>query len=109
MTPEEDPLESFDREAEEPPVADRNTQEPIVIDLDDGARAWLAERGYDPAYGARPLKRVIQREVQDPLAEKILLGEVRDESVVKITAGADRLGFYVVGSKAGVAGDRVAA
>ncbi|BDA86087.1 chaperone protein ClpB [Aureimonas sp. SA4125] len=86
-------------------LADRK----IVIDLDDSARLWLAERGYDPAYGARPLKRVIQREVQDPLAEKILLGEVRDESTVKVTSGSDRLTFYVVGSKAGAAGDRVAA
>jgi ATP-dependent Clp protease ATP-binding subunit ClpB len=86
-------------------LADRK----IVIDLDDSARLWLAERGYDPAYGARPLKRVIQREVQDPLAEKILLGEIRDESTVKVTAGSDRLNFYVVGSKAGVPGDRVAA
>ncbi len=65
----------------------------ITIDLDESARNWLAEKGYDPAYGARPLKRVIQREVQDPLAEKILLGEVPDGSKVKITAGTDKLLF----------------
>ncbi|WP_102960965.1 ATP-dependent chaperone ClpB [Mangrovicella endophytica] len=81
----------------------------IQIALDESAREWLADKGYDPAYGARPLKRVIQREVQDPLAEKILLGEVRDESRVKITAGSDRLIFHVVGSKANAEGDRVAA
>ncbi|MCW4116629.1 ATP-dependent chaperone ClpB [Aurantimonas sp. MSK8Z-1] len=81
----------------------------IVLELDETAREWLAAKGYDPAYGARPLKRVIQREVQDPLAEKILLGEVRDESRVKISGGTDRLNFYVVGSKAGAEGDRVAA
>ena len=86
-------------------LADRK----IVIELDETAKAWLAERGYDPAYGARPLKRVIQREVQDPLAEKILLGEVHDEDRVKVSGGGDRLNFYVVGSKARSAGDRVAA
>ncbi len=81
----------------------------IVLELDESAREWLAEKGYDPAYGARPLKRVIQREVQDPLAEKILLGQVKDEDRVKISSGTDRLTFYVVGSKTGAAGDRVAA
>ena len=81
----------------------------IVVELDETAKAWLAERGYDPAYGARPLKRVIQREVQDPLAEKILLGEVHDEDRVKVSGGGDHLSFYVVGSKATVEGDRVAA
>ncbi len=65
----------------------------IVLDLDKEALDWLAGRGYDPAYGARPLKRVIQKELQDPLAERILLGEIRDGSVVKITAGSDRLNF----------------
>ena len=61
--------------------------------IDKEALAWLADKGYDPAYGARPLKRVIQKELQDPLSEKILLGEVRDGSVVKITNGSDRLNF----------------
>jgi ATP-dependent Clp protease ATP-binding subunit ClpB len=64
-----------------------------VLDLDESARAWLAEKGYDPAYGARPLKRVIQREVQDPLADKILAGDIPDGSVVKITGGTDKLLF----------------
>jgi ATP-dependent Clp protease ATP-binding subunit ClpB len=50
----------------------------ITLTLDAAARDWLAEKGWDPAYGARPLKRVIQRHVQDPLAEMILAGEVRD-------------------------------
>ena len=61
--------------------------------LDEDAMDWLAARGYDPAYGARPLKRVIQKELQDPLAERILLGDILDGSVVKITAGSDRLNF----------------
>lgn len=72
----------------------------IVIDLDGTAREWLADKGYDPAYGARPLKRVIQRDLQDPLAEKILAGEVKDGDLVRVTAGkfdagADRLIFVV--------------
>ncbi|MCX8280041.1 ATP-dependent chaperone ClpB [Phyllobacterium sp. 0TCS1.6C] len=70
-------------------LADRK----IVLKLDGEATGWLADRGYDPAYGARPLKRVIQKEVQDPLAEKILLGEILDGSTVKITTGSDRLNF----------------
>jgi ATP-dependent Clp protease ATP-binding subunit ClpB len=69
------------------------TDRKIVLSIDDDATNWLAEKGYDPAYGARPLKRVIQKEVQDPLAEKILLGEILDGSTVKITAGSDRLNF----------------
>jgi ATP-dependent Clp protease ATP-binding subunit ClpB len=65
----------------------------IKLDLSDDAIDWLATKGYDPAYGARPLKRVIQKELQDPLAEKILLGEILDGSTVKIAAGSDRLNF----------------
>ncbi|WP_173933333.1 ATP-dependent chaperone ClpB [Chelativorans sp. Marseille-P2723] len=65
----------------------------IVLDLDEEAINWLAEKGYDPAYGARPLKRVMQKELQDPLAEKILMGEIFDNSTVKVTAGSDRLIF----------------
>ena len=62
-------------------VDDRN----IRIELDDAARTWLANRGYDPAYGARPLKRVIQKQVQDPLAEQILAGGVKDGDTVKVS------------------------
>jgi ATP-dependent Clp protease ATP-binding subunit ClpB len=70
-------------------LADRK----IVLDLDEPAIGWLAARGYDPAYGARPLKRVIQKELQDPLAEKILTGEILDGSTVRVTSGSDRLNF----------------
>ena len=63
----------------------------ITLDLSPSARAWLAEKGYDPAYGARPLKRVIQKAVQDPLAERLLAGEVRDGTEVSIGAGPDGL------------------
>ncbi|MEK1896739.1 MAG: ATP-dependent chaperone ClpB [Rhizobium sp.] len=65
----------------------------ITLELDDDARNWLANRGYDPVYGARPLKRVIQKYVQDPLAEQILSGQVPDGSTVKIASGTDRLLF----------------
>ena len=76
-------------------LADRK----ITLDLDEEATDWLASRGYDPAYGARPLKRVMQKELQDPLAERILMGEIRDGAGVKVTAGSDRLNFR---TKAGV-------
>jgi ATP-dependent Clp protease ATP-binding subunit ClpB len=63
----------------------------ITVELADSAREWLAEKGYDPAYGARPLKRVIQRNVQDELADAILRGEVHDGSTIRILANGDRL------------------
>ena len=59
----------------------------IALNLDAKARAWLAERGYDAAYGARPLKRVIQKAVQDPLAEMILAGDVGDGESVALSTG----------------------
>ena len=55
------------------------------------AREWLADKGYDPVYGARPLKRVIQRALQDPLAEKILAGDIHDGELVKIGGGPEGL------------------
>jgi ATP-dependent Clp protease ATP-binding subunit ClpB len=63
----------------------------ITLALDPEAIEWLANRGYDPAYGARPLKRVIQKYLQDPLAEQILQGDILDGSTVAVTAGSDRL------------------
>ena len=71
----------------------------ITLDLDDAARKWLADEGYDPVFGARPLKRVIQRVVQDPLAEMLLAGDVKDGDTVTVRAGADGL----------IIGDQVAA
>jgi ATP-dependent Clp protease ATP-binding subunit ClpB len=65
----------------------------IRLELDGSARAWLAERGYDPAYGARPLKRVIQKHVQDPLAERLLAGTVHEGDTVHVHAGPDGLLF----------------
>jgi ATP-dependent Clp protease ATP-binding subunit ClpB len=65
----------------------------IVIALDASAREWLAEKGWDPAYGARPLKRVIQKSVQDPLAEMILAGSIKDGEKVTVSAGKQGLTF----------------
>ncbi len=64
-------------------LADRK----ITIKLDAKAKSWLADAGYDPVYGARPLKRVIQRNLQDPLANMILEGEIADGETVKVSAG----------------------
>jgi ATP-dependent Clp protease ATP-binding subunit ClpB len=58
----------------------------IMLDLERGALEWLAQEGYDPTYGARPLKRVIQRRLQDPLAEMILSGDVHDGDSVRVMA-----------------------
>ncbi len=63
----------------------------ITLLLDDQAKSWLANRGYDPSYGARPLKRVIQRALQDPLSEMILSGAVKDGDTVHVTSGSDGL------------------
>jgi len=65
----------------------------IKLELDEAAKTWLAETGYEPAYGARPLKRVIQRFLQNPLAEKILEGALLDGSTVKVSAEGDGLTF----------------
>jgi ATP-dependent Clp protease ATP-binding subunit ClpB len=68
------------------------------LELDEGAMTWLADEGYDPVFGARPLKRVIQRALQDQLADMILSGDVMDGSNISVSAGSDGL----------IVGDRVA-
>jgi ATP-dependent Clp protease ATP-binding subunit ClpB len=68
-------------------LADRR----ITLSDDGSAQHWLAERGYDPVYGARPLRRVIQKELMDLVAKKLLAGEIADGSVVDVHAGDDRL------------------
>jgi ATP-dependent Clp protease ATP-binding subunit ClpB len=72
----------------------------ITVKLDKAAHEWLAEKGYDPAYGARPLKRVIQKSLQDPLAEEILAGNVADGDTVEVGAGKDGLTLKAAKSKA---------
>ncbi|WP_431297525.1 ATP-dependent chaperone ClpB [Tabrizicola sp. BL-A-41-H6] len=71
----------------------------ITLELDPQAKQWLADEGYDPVFGARPLKRVMQRHLQDPLAEMILSGDLMDGSTVTISAGPEGL----------IIGDRVSA
>ncbi|HFQ15757.1 MAG TPA: ATP-dependent chaperone ClpB, partial [Rhodobacteraceae bacterium] len=63
----------------------------IGLEMDEAARKWLADRGYDPVFGARPLKRVIQHELQDRLAELLLAGDVMDGDIVSVTADEDGL------------------
>ncbi len=63
----------------------------VTLDLTDGARGWLGRVGYDPVYGARPLKRAVQRYVQDPLADLILRGEVPDGAAVRVEEGDGQL------------------
>lgn len=71
----------------------------IALELDESARQWLADEGYDPVFGARPLKRVIQRSLQNPLAELILAGDLLDGDTLPISAGVDGL----------IVGDRISA
>ncbi|KZM38078.1 hypothetical protein AWH67_00155 [Bartonella bacilliformis] len=63
--------------------------------LDEEAKRFLAHKGYNPLYGARPLKRILQREIQDPLAEKILLGQIPEGASVHITKEGNELQFSV--------------
>ncbi len=76
----------------------RLAKQNISLDLDEAARKWLADEGYDPVYGARPLKRVIQNSLQNELAEMLLAGDIGDGQVVQVSAGTDGL----------IVGDRVA-
>lgn len=73
-------------------LADRK----VTLDLTDAARAWLGRVGYDPVYGARPLKRAVQRYLQDPLADLILRGEVKDGSTIRVDEGDGKLVLSVV-------------
>ncbi|MEM7296323.1 MAG: ATP-dependent chaperone ClpB, partial [Pseudomonadota bacterium] len=80
-------------------LAKRLAGRKITLDLDDGARTWLADEGYDPVFGARPLKRVLQRALQDQLAEMLLAGDIADGVRVEVTAGTAGL----------IVGDRLSA
>ncbi|MEZ5776722.1 MAG: ATP-dependent chaperone ClpB [Paracoccaceae bacterium] len=74
----------------------RLAERKITLTLDEAAKKWLAEEGYDPVFGARPLKRVIQRSLQDPLAEMLLAGDIKDGDEIPVGAGAEGL---IVGDK----------
>jgi ATP-dependent Clp protease ATP-binding subunit ClpB len=78
-------------------LADRK----ITLKLDEKARNWLADKGYHPVYGARPLKRVIQRELQNTLAGLILAGRVKDGDTVRVSAS--KLGLLINGEMAAAA------
>jgi ATP-dependent Clp protease ATP-binding subunit ClpB len=83
-------------------LADRK----IEIALDTKAREWLAAAGYDPVYGARPLKRVIQRRLQDPLAQLLLQGKISEGSKVKVSAS--KSGLIVNGQEFAASADELA-
>ncbi len=85
----------------------RLAQRNITLDLDDAALKWLADEGYDPVFGARPLKRVVQRSLQNPLAEMILSGEVLDGQTVHVSAGPEglKVGSRIASSKLGAEGE----
>jgi ATP-dependent Clp protease ATP-binding subunit ClpB len=71
----------------------RLAERDLTIELSDEARAYLANKGYEPLFGARPLKRLIQREIQDPLALKLLSGDIRDGDKIRVDVDNDRLAF----------------
>ncbi len=77
-------------------VADLMAQRGLTLQVEPAARAYLAEVGYDPDFGARPLKRAIQRELQDPLALKVVGGEISEGDIVRVSHGADGLVFETV-------------
>ena len=70
----------------------------ITIELDEAARAWIADQGYDPVYGARPLKRTIQSALENPLAQAILEDRINDGDEIKVSAGKD--GLMINGERA---------
>ena len=82
-------------------LARRLNSRNIKIELDQSAKSWLANEGYDPVFGARPLKRVIQNAIQNPIAEMLLSGDIDDNDIVTVTAGADGL---IVGDRLGKSG-----
>ena len=76
-------------------LAARMAERKLTLELLPAARSWLSETAYDRIYGARPLKRVIQRHLQDPLANLILEGKVTDGQTIRVTAGEGGLSIVV--------------
>ena len=65
----------------------------LRLELDEKAKDFLVEKGYDPQYGARPMRRAVERFFEDPLAEEILKGVLTEGSMIQVTAGTDKLLF----------------
>jgi ATP-dependent Clp protease ATP-binding subunit ClpA len=65
----------------------------LTIEVDEEAKHWLAEKGYDPAYGARPLKRVIQKYIEDPMSEEVVRGRFKEGGIVEVKRSGDELAF----------------
>jgi ATP-dependent Clp protease ATP-binding subunit ClpB len=82
-------------------LAQRLSARRLSLDVTDAAREWLAINGYDPLYGARPLRRLVQTSIGDTLARALLAGEIRDGQSVRVDALDDRSGLSVAGEPAG--------
>jgi ATP-dependent Clp protease ATP-binding subunit ClpA len=65
----------------------------LTIEVDDESKHWLAEKGYDPSFGARPLKRVIQKHIEDPLSEEVVRGHFKEGGIVEVRRSGDELAF----------------
>ena len=74
-------------------LQDRMAERKLRIELTNKAKSWLAKEGYDPVYGARPLRRVIERFVENPLSSKLLRGELKEGDTVKVNLGKEGLTF----------------
>jgi ATP-dependent Clp protease ATP-binding subunit ClpB len=66
----------------------------MTLAVDSAALAWLGDKGYDPVYGARPLKRVIQKELMDPIARLLLAGDLKDGDVIQAGVGESKLAIH---------------
>ena len=87
MLEKEDLITIVDLEMEK--VVERLEEKGIKISLDDSAKELLIEEGYDPAYGARPMRRAVERHLEDPLAEHLLRGDIQEGDTVKVTLVED--------------------
>ena len=76
-------------------VALRLKAKEIELILDEGAHEFLIEKGYDPAYGARPMRRAVERFLEDPLAEELLRGQIKAGNTVTVSAAGTKLAFTV--------------
>jgi ATP-dependent Clp protease ATP-binding subunit ClpC len=74
-------------------VLERLRKKNLKLELDDKAKDFLVEKGYDPQYGARPMRRAVERFFEDPLAEEILKGNLREGELIQVSAAADKLVF----------------